>query len=195
MNAVLTEPSAIANSTVCDDSVNHETALIEAARRNPDALGQLYRQHYPTIFRYVARRVGNQSIAEDLVGDVFVAMVRYLPKYRIRDVPFHAWLYRLATNRVNKWARWERRRAGKELREMASKRRDQEQCDMANHVRTALLTLPLPFQTAVALHYLEEMSLAEISHVVDCSIGTVKSRLARGREMLRKLLLESDGAK
>ena len=108
-------------------------------------------------------------------------------------MPFQAWLYRLATKRVNRWGRWQRRRAWKELHETPCPRRDQEQRDRAHHVRTALLTLPLHFQTTVALHYLEEMSLAEISQVLHCSLGTVKSRLARGRELLRQQLNESDG--
>ncbi len=64
---------------------------------------------------------------------------------------------------------------------------------MASHVRTVLLTLPLPYQTTVALHYLEEMSLKEIAQVLNCSVGTVKSRLSRGRELLRIHLKESDG--
>ena len=170
-----------------------ESLLIEAARRDPEALSQLYRQYYTRIYRYVLRRVGHRAMAEDLTGDVFVSMVRYLPRYRISAVPFHAWLYRLATNRVNRWARWQRRRACRELRETACPRLDQQQQEMADHVRTVLLTLPLPFQTTVALHYLEDMSLAEISQVLNCSIGTVKSRLARGRDMLRAQLKESDG--
>lgn len=170
-----------------------EPALIEAARLDPEALSQLYRQQYPLMFRYILRRVGNRALAEDLVADVFVSMVRYLPRYRVRDVPFNAWLYRLATNRVNRWARWQRRRAARELKETANPRNDQDRRDMANHVRAALLALPLPFQTAVALHYLEEMSVADIASVVNCSVGTVKSRLARGREMLRAQLNERDG--
>lgn len=193
MNALLIDPGLSNMAKPRDESCAEESELIEAAKRDPNAFAQLYRQQYPVIFRYVLRRVGNQLVAEDLVADVFVAMVRYLPKYRVRDVPFHAWLYRLATNRVNRWARWQRRKAGKELREFACPRRDQEQRDTAAHVRTALLTLPLPFQTALALHYLEGMSIAEIGRVIDCSLGTVKSRLSRGREMMRIKLKESGG--
>ena len=193
MSALLIQTDFVERNTTRNDSLPADAALIEAARRDAEALSQLYRQHYSRIFRYVLRRVGNRTMAEDLVADVFVSMVRYLPRYRISPIPFHAWLYRLATNRVNRWARWQRRRAFRELRETACPRTDQQQREMADHVRTALLTLPLPFQTTVALHYLEDMSLAEICQVLSCSIGTVKSRLARGRDMLRAQLKESDG--
>ncbi|HQR07917.1 MAG TPA: sigma-70 family RNA polymerase sigma factor [Gemmatales bacterium] len=193
MSALLIQPDIVEQTETLKPSLSAESSLVDAARHDPEALSQLYRQNHSRIFRYVLRRVGNRALTEDLVADVFVSMVRYLPRYRISDVPFHAWLYRLATNRVNRWARWQRRRAFRELRETACPRRDQQQQEMADHVRTALLTLPLPFQTTVALHYLEDMSLAEISQVLDCSIGTVKSRLARGRDMLRAQLNESDG--
>jgi len=195
MSAFLIQPDLVEQSKVLNTSVTEESALIDAARHDPEALSQLYRQNHARIFRYVLRRVGNRALAEDLVADVFVSMVRYLPRYRISAVPFHAWLYRLATNRVNRWARWQRRRAFRELREATCPRQDQQQQETADHVRTALLTLPLPFQTTVALHYLEDMSLAEISQVLGCSIGTVKSRLARGRDLLRAQLNESDGGR
>ena len=193
MSALLIQTDLVEQTNPLNHSPTAESLLIEAARRDPEALSQLYRQYYTRIYRYVLRRVGHRAMAEDLTGDVFVSMVRYLPRYRISAVPFHAWLYRLATNRVNRWARWQRRRACRELRETACPRLDQQQHEMADHVRTALLTLPLPFQTTVALHYLEDMSLAEIGQVLNCSLGTVKSRLARGRDMLRAQLKESDG--
>lgn len=195
MTVLLIQPEQETLTAPVAHSSAGEAALIEAARHDPDALAQLYRQHYPIIHRYVQRRVGNLANADDLAADVFVSMVRYLPKYRISTVPFQAWLYRLASNRINRWARWQRRRAMQQLRETACPRQDQEQRDRASHVRAALLTLPLPFQTTVALHYLEEMSLAEISQVMECSLGTVKSRLARGRDLLRLQLNESEGAR
>lgn len=193
MSALLIQPDIVEQTKVLNPSLAEEATLVDAARHDPEALSKLYRQNHTRIFRYVLRRVGNRALAEDLVADVFVSMVRYLPRYRISAVPFHAWLFRLATNRVNRWARWQRRRAFRELREAPCPRQDQQQQETADHVRTALLTLPMPFQTTVALHYLEDMSLVEISQVLDCSIGTVKSRLARGRDMLRAQLNESEG--
>jgi len=60
-------------------------------------------------------------------------------------------------------------------------------------VRAALLILPVQFQEVVALYYLEELSVTEIAQVLNCAEGTVKSRLARGREQLRIILTERDG--
>jgi RNA polymerase sigma factor (sigma-70 family) len=56
----------------------------------------------------------------------------------------------------------------------------------------ALLALPPRYQAVLSLYYLEDMSLAEISTVLGCRLGTVKSRLSRGREALRQLLVQSE---
>jgi RNA polymerase sigma factor (sigma-70 family) len=170
-----------------------EHRLIEAAKRDPRALAQLYREHYEAISRHVLRRVGRISVAEDLVADVFLAMVRYLPRYRVGVTPFRAWLYRLATNRVNRWARWERRRACRRLHDVPSAAETGDPAQKADHVRSALLALPLSFQSVLSLYYLEEMSVREIAQVVGCAEGTVKSRLSRGRALLRAILTESEG--
>ena len=58
----------------------------------------------------------------------------------------------------------------------------------AEEVRLALLSLPLRYQEVLSLHYMEEMSVAEIAQVLRCAEGTVKSRLARGREKMRAQL-------
>jgi RNA polymerase sigma-70 factor (ECF subfamily) len=170
-------------TTVIEDDFN----LVERAKRDPKALGLLYDMHYEAIARYIARRVG-ASDAEDLTAEVFLAMVRYLPRFRSRGVPFRAWLYRLATNQVNRWARRRRPDARHRLAEIADRRGETCTAEQADVVRMALLTLPPRFQSALTLHYLEGLSVAEVAGVLNCAEGTVKSRLARGRDMMRAAL-------
>jgi RNA polymerase sigma-70 factor, ECF subfamily len=169
--------------TVIEDDFN----LVERAKRDPRALALLYDMHYAAIARYVARRVG-PSDTEDLVAEVFLAMVRYMPRFRSRGVPFRAWLYRLATNQVNRWARRRRRDARHRLAEIADRPGTSCTAEQAEVVRVALLTLPPRFQSALTLHYLEGLSVVEVAAVLNCAEGTVKSRLARGRDMLRAAL-------
>ncbi len=172
-----------------------EQRLIDAAKSDPQAVARLYREHYPAIGRHVLRRVGDPTVAEDLVADVFLAMVRYLPRYRIGPTPFRAWLYRLATNRVNRWARRQRRRVCWQLRDVPSPTTPvRDRADETAWVRASLLTLPMRFQEVLSLHYLDEMSIHEIAQVLGCAEGTVKSRLSRGRDLLRRVLTEGEGA-
>jgi RNA polymerase sigma-70 factor (ECF subfamily) len=128
------------------------------------------------------------------VADVFLAMVRYLPRYRVGPTPFRAWLYRLATNRVNRWARCQRRSACRQLSDVPAPADTSTSAHEAARVRSALLALPPRFQSVLSLHYLDEMSIHEIAQILGCAEGTVKSRLSRGRDLLRKILTESEGA-
>lgn len=175
----------------CLIAASDEREFVERSATDRTAIGILYRRHYPAIASYIRRRVGCCHDAEDLIAETFMAMVAQLPKYRVRGAPFRSWLYRLATTQVNRWARKRRRAA---IRELSA--RDQElTVERANagrmvidrdRVRLALLSLPARYQAILSLHYMEGMSIAEIAQVLNCASGTVKSRLARGREKMRQ---------
>ncbi len=170
---------------------DEEDLLIEQAKRDGNALGELYRRHYPTIHRFVHRRVGNRHDADDIVSDVFLAMVKNLHRFRYRGIPFRAWLFRLATTQLSRWARRRRRWAVQQLSDMS--KHEDPQIDHGTHldsemVEIVLLTLPPRLQTVLTLHYLEEMRVKEIAEVMKCSSGTVKSRLSRGRKLMRERL-------
>lgn len=177
----------------CSVAASDERELIERSATDRAAIGVLYRRHYPAIASYIRRRVGCCHDAEDLIAETFMAMDRYLPKYRVRGAPFRSWLYRLATTQVNRWARRRRRAAVQELRARTQERAaegaegDRHAIDR-DEVRLALLSLPARFQAVLSLHYMEGMSIADIAEVLNCSPGTVKSRLARGREKMRQKL-------
>jgi len=78
-----------------------EQRLIRRAQRgDPDAFARLYRAHVQAIFRYIAARVSDQQLAEDLTADVFIKALEGLAAYRDQGKPFLAWLYRIARARV-----------------------------------------------------------------------------------------------
>jgi RNA polymerase sigma-70 factor (ECF subfamily) len=130
---------------------------------------------------------------EDLVAETFVAAMRALPQYRYRGVPIRAWLYRIATSTVNRWARRGKRGFARALDECSPSDLSvttvvAEQKVGLEHARTALLSLKPKHQAVLALHYLEGMSVEEVAAVIGCRVGTVKSRLSRAREALREKL-------
>ena len=179
-----------------------ERELVERAKRDREAFAQLYRSHCQPIARYIYRRVGDAHLTEDLTADVFTVALRMLPRFRHRGVPVRAWLYRIAGNRVNRWARRERRHALQRLQADPAGGREYppaedrrpvadagtDRRESREYVRTALLTLAPKHQTVLALHYLEGMPVAEVAVAIGVRVGTVKSRLARGREALRRRL-------
>lgn len=170
--------------------------LIERSANDARAVGELYRRHHQAIALYIRRRVGCSHEAEDLTADTFMAMVKYLPRYRYKGAPFRSWLYRLATTQVNRWARRKRRVVMRVLWENAHKPVNPKVAPSsrfeAEQVRLALLSLPARFQAVVSLHYMESMSISAIAQALGCSEGTVKSRLSRGRDKMRNQLKQGE---
>jgi RNA polymerase sigma factor (sigma-70 family) len=174
--------------------------------------------------------VGDTHAGEDLVAEVFIAAMRSIRRYQRRGLPFRSWLYRIATNAVNRWSRKQRRAAWLGLiggwpihrtdgrptncrdgwpihREamggaMEPSSDHSEARDGGIHreggfttiesetevARRAMLTLPPHHQAVLALHYFEGLPLEEVAAICGCRLGTVKSRLARGRQSLRAKL-------
>ena len=169
------------------DEYRDERDLILAAQREPAALGELYRQHYPAVARYVHRRVGDQHEAEDVISEVFLLMVQHLRRYRCRGVPFRVWLFRLATSQLSRWARRRRRWAVRQLQQHVPATDSSHRVDL-EMVDLVLSTLPQRLQSVLWLHYLAEMKVADVAGVLGCSPGTVKSRLSEGRALMRRRL-------
>jgi len=172
--------------------LDEERDLVERARRDRAAFTQLYRRYYDDVTSYVYRRLGDVHATEDVVAEVFLAVMQSLRRYQYRGIPLKAWLYRIATNSVNRWLRRNRRyvlgrpvtaQDGGEAVFVPRERED------AVSAREAMLALSPKHQTVLSLHYLEGLSVEEVASVVGCRVGTVKSRLSRGRESLQRELL------
>jgi RNA polymerase sigma factor (sigma-70 family) len=80
--------------------LQRERELVERARTDADAFGELYDEHYGRIFGYVLRRTASVDAAQDVTSDVFFKALSNLHRFRWRDVPFSAWLYRIAGNEI-----------------------------------------------------------------------------------------------
>jgi RNA polymerase sigma-70 factor (ECF subfamily) len=171
--------------------LDHERQLVERAKTDREALSSLYRRYQPRITSYVMRRVGRTHDAEDVVANVFLAMVRGLGRYRCGQAPFVAWLYRIAINEINRSLR---KRCIRRFFGGAIEVVDRGQPpDDAEQLRRALAELPFHYQAVLSLHYLEDLSVDEIALVVGVPPGTVKSRLSRGRDLLKAKLLARIG--
>jgi len=86
-------------------AINDEVALINAARTDPEAFGQLYERYVERIYNYIYFRVGGAGDAEDLTARVFFKALRGIGGYRHMGLPFSAWLYRIAHNLVANYHR------------------------------------------------------------------------------------------
>ncbi len=168
-----------------------ERQLIDAAKVDSGALSVLYRRYYSGIFGYVKRRIGNDHDTNDIVSEIFMSMVHLLPRYRWTGAPFQCWLLRLATTQLNRWVR--KRKFSKFWHSIDEHQvpfcdPDERVDERLEMIRQSMLALPCRFQTVLALHYFEELSVDAVAEVLNCRSGTVKSRLSRGREILRRKL-------
>jgi len=172
----------------CDDG-----ELIRRAARDPDAFGQLYRLHYKPVAAYLYRRIGDEHTAEDLAAETFLAAHRSLWRYRPGPVLFRAWLYRIASNRANRWARRAAARTRRELAQSPAPERSGTDRELLDTLRRAIESLSDREKTIITLAHFTPLSTAQIAQTLGVPEGTVKSRLSRARQSLAQRVEDLGG--
>ena len=162
---------------------------VEAARR-PLSFDDFYRQEYRNVLGLAFVLTGNQSAAEDVAQDAFTAAFRHWHSVAAYDSP-GAWVRRVTCNRAASVLR-RRLLEAKALVRLARRTRTSIELDEGDEAFwEAVRRLPPRQAQAVALYYVNDYSVREISAVLDCSEGTVKTHLARARAAVaRHLRLE-----
>ena len=155
-------------------------------RMAEDDFDALFRRELGPITRAAYLVVGDWEVACELTQDAFVAALRHWDTVRTLDRP-GAWVRRVA---IRDAVRSRRRRARGRVLESESARVDGATPPIGPDLRGALLGLPARQRAAIALHYLDDLPVAEIAAVLGCSEGSVKTHLARGRRALAHLLGE-----
>ena len=167
-----------------------------SAKGDEDAFTQLYRRNQAQIYRFALRMTGHAWAAEEIVQDVFMTLVREPKKFDPARGPLGAYLYGIARNRVMKhlerlpreFSLERRNDAGEAIAvDVADERTPAHWAELRERrdcVRSAVLSLPPEFRETVVLCELEEMSYEEAARVLECPVGTVRSRLHRGRALL-----------
>lgn len=166
-----------------------EEYLVASARlRDRAAIEALIKLRGPRLLVHATRLLGNRDEAQDAVQDAWIEILRDLGKLRV-DAAFAAWATRIVTRRCTRIiAGNQRSRAiAQELLPLTEEICETAQDDRAL-LRRAIDTLPPAQGAAIALFYLEDMSLAEVAVAMDVPAGTVKSRLSLARERLRESL-------
>lgn len=151
------------------------------------------------LFNVMYGLTGDYDDALDLTEEAFIRAMRAYPRFRGESDPF-TWLYRIALNVLKKKYRKNARRAELWREHQESNPSSSAETRTAEHavieseraqlVRQAISQLPTAFRETITLRYLDEMSYEEISAAAGCSIGTVKSRISRGKALLANLLAD-----
>jgi RNA polymerase sigma factor (sigma-70 family) len=166
-----------------------DEALLERARRGEeDAFALVYRRHQASVYRFARAMTGSASTAEDVVQDVFVALMRDLDRFEIGRASLRSYLFGIARNVARYRARSLRRFLSLDVAEdwvatddpVGDLSADEE----LRHLRRCLGALPTPYREVIVLCHLHELDYSEAASILAVPIGTVRSRLHRGRQML-----------
>lgn len=184
-------------TTVLEDL--SDAALIHRLREDDlDALGALFDRYYAQVCRTAAAITRDMDVAEDIAQDCFLKLHQYA--HRIDTTLLLApWLYRVTVNLSYTWiTRRQKRRVSLEtlvdqLMSPAWHAPDlmAEHSDTLQQIRDAIGELHANQRVVIVLHYLNGLSLEDIAGILECPVGTVKSRLFYARENLRRRLGDS----
>ncbi len=170
-----------------------ESQLVERAKSDPEAFGEIYERYVDRIYNYIYFRVGDQHEAEDLTARTFYRALDHIDRYVDRGLPFSAWLYRIAHNLV---ANWHRDRSRRKLISLdgllriaapgESPERAVEEQTERESLRAAIRRLPADRQQLLILKFGERLSNAEIGQIMGKTEGAIKSLYHRTLAALRE---------
>jgi RNA polymerase sigma-70 factor (ECF subfamily) len=188
-----------------------DVVLVARCRRGePQAFARLVSLHEGMVFNLAARLLGDREEARDVAQNVFLHVYRKLGQFEGRST-LRTWIYRITVNQCHNRRRWWQRRrkdkeaplddlvSGPDALRLADRRPESSPFDQARRrervrrVQEALLQLSMEHRTVLVLREIEGQSCEAIAGVLGIAPGTVKSRLSRAREALRKRLVDVMG--
>jgi len=178
-----------------EDKLDQDLILeLQAGELNP--LGDMYDRHRHLVYRTALAITCDPDMAADLHQEVFLRLHRFAERID-PSRPLQPWLYRMTVNlsytwikRKSRWIRYinEMTECIVTERRPASPHTIAERDESWRWVRQAILALPVQQRMVVVLYYINDLSLKEISEILEIPIGTVKSRLHYARRVLKKKL-------
>lgn len=177
--------------------------VVRAQQGDRQAFGLLVTKYQRKLARLLSRLIRDPAEVEDVAQEAFIKAYRALPTFR-GDSAFYTWLYRIAVNTAKNYLVSQGRRAptstefdsedaetfeeGDQLRDVDTPDRLLLSKQIGETVNAAMESLPDELKTAIVLREIEGLSYEEIAQIMDCPIGTVRSRIFRAREAIAEKL-------
>lgn len=171
--------------------LQQEREVIERSRKDPRAFGELYEKYFDRIFNYLYRQTDDEELAGDLCSQTFINALNNLSRFEFRGVPFSAWLYKIASNEVNKHYRKNKGKKVFSLEEMRVKELiesselawDEEQIQQ---LLRFMMDLPTEMLQVLELRFFEDKDFKEIAFILDITESGAKMRTYRALDKLRR---------
>jgi len=179
------------------DEITDQELVKRVQKGDKRAFDQLFVRYQGKIFGLVTRYVRDRQEVEDVVQEAFIKAYRALPRFR-GDSQFYTWLYRIAINTAkNHLVARARRPPGADIdvddaesyepmRQVENPENELARDELSKVIHKAIADLPDDLRSAVTLREFDGMSYEQIAEIMDCPVGTVRSRIFRARESIDK---------
>lgn len=175
--------------------VSDEQLLLSMLSGNAEAFAELYDRRHGAIYRYALRMTGSEATAEDITQDVFLELMRDAQNFDETRGPLQAYIFGMARHRVLRRLQTGRNfvsleeESGDEVMETnftsaSDPFMDFQREEIVGLVRQAVLSLPANFREVIVLCEFQELNYVDAARLIDCPVGTIRSRLNRARGML-----------
>ena len=169
------------------DKLIEQVLILRCQIGDKDALAELIERYEAPLRYFISRLSANPETAEDIFQDTWLTVIRRIHSLKKTDA-FSTWLYRIARNKV--YQRFRRKRKLSELDQNIAvpnnTKNDVFSPEDAAKVHRCLKELLPEYREVLMLRFLEQMSYEQISHVINCRLGTVKSRIHYAKLALKK---------
>ena len=178
-----------------EEALQEERSWVKAAQEDPERFNKLYDSYFERIFVFIFRRIGREDLTADLCSQTFLKALQNIKKFEFRGVPFSAWLYRIASNEVNKYYRKTRKTVvfsledatlgevvGKELDDLTEERLER----LAYYLKELSTVEVLMIQ----LRFYEGRGFKEMAYILDITESAAKMRTYRAIEKLKMLFAQ-----
>ncbi len=184
-------------------SPEQEKDLVERAKTDRNAFGELYEIYVQRIYNYILHRTSDVDLTEDLTSQVFMKVLDNLEKFEWRGLPFAAWLYRIAANEIASHYRKGKFISNADINEleflipdtedsvhdkMVDGVEEAEKREKYVEMRKYVSKLKPKYAEIVVLKFFEKKSNTEISQILDVSEGNLRIRLHRALKLLKQLM-------
>ena len=174
-------------------NISSESLVAQYQQGNKDALKLLINRYHSKIISAITYYTNSSMPIDDLAQECWIDIIQKLPELNLK-ISFEAWAHTIAKRRSIDWIR-EQQRMRKRAQALKAETTNTEEMDEATEpvdemetIRTGIIKLPATQRMVLRMFYLDNLSLLEISDVLDVPEGTVKSRLYHAREKLKSII-------
>jgi RNA polymerase sigma-70 factor (ECF subfamily) len=173
-----------------------EEDVISKSQQNPKEFRVLYEKYYRPIFLFILHRIGDKDLSADVCSQVFLKALMNISRYKIKGLPFSAWLYRIASNECNDYFRRNKRARMVILEESTAGNLFEVMFE--HEAKEELLSrLPIAMQRLkedelqlIELRFLENRPFKEVAEILNISENYAKVRTYRILDKMKKLLVQ-----